>query len=186
MYEDAKRECDTAMALDPGNYEFRSCAWVFLGLGENERALDFVRLDAGSEWAAYMMPSVLLREGKIDEARRAVSKITSNPYYHRDLLEACLQLRPAGDVDGIVQKTEAAVAAEGDPAPRYQQATIMAYCGKSEVAIRMIKSAIEKNYCSASGLRADPLLAKLRGTPEFGQLLIAAADCQQKIVDRAH
>jgi TolB-like protein/predicted Ser/Thr protein kinase len=180
MYDEAKRECDTAMALDPGNYEFRSCAWVFLGLGENERAMDFVRLDAGSEWAAYMLPSVLLREGKIDEARRSVSKITNNPYYHRDLLEACLQLRPAGELDGIVQKTEGAVVAEGDPAPRYEQATIVAYCGKPDVAARMIKSAIESNYCSASGLRSDPLLAKLRGTPEFGQLLIAAGDCAQR------
>jgi TolB-like protein len=189
MFDESKRECDTAMALDPGNYEFRSCAWVFLGLGENDRAMDFIRLDAGSEWATYMMPSVYLRQGKIDAAKQAVGKIAKNPYYHRDLLEVCLQMRPAVETDGVVQKTEAALVTEGDPGPTYEQATIMAYCGKTDAAARMIKSAIERNYCSTSALRSDPLLAKLRGTPEFGQLLIAAADCQERALGkqiRAH
>lgn len=180
MFEEAKRECDTAMALDPGNYEFRSCAWVFLGLGENERAMDFVRLDAGSEWATYMMPSVLLRQGKVEEARKAVGKIAKNPYYHRDLLEVCLELRPASETDGVVQKTEASLVTEGDPGPTYEQATVMAYCGKTDAAARMIKSAIERNYCSTAALHSDPLLAKLRATPQFARLLIAAADCQEK------
>jgi hypothetical protein len=53
--------------------------------------------------------------------------------------------------------------------------------------VQMIKSAIEKNYCSGSGLRSDPLLAKLRGRPDFSQLLIAAADCEQRAVgSRSH
>jgi serine/threonine protein kinase len=184
MYEEGRRECDTAIALDPGNYEFRSCAWVFLGLGENQRAMDFVRLDAGSEWAAYMLPSVLLREGKIEEARQAVGKIAGNSYYHRDLLEVCLQSRSAADVDAVVQKTEAGLLTEGDPAPSYEQATILSYCGKTDAAARLIKSAIERNYCSTAGLRSDPLLAKLRGNPAFGQLLIAGADCEQRALGK--
>ncbi len=72
MLEQAASECNTATALDPGNYAFRSCAWAFAELGKTDRAADFVRLDAGSEWAAYAMPSILLREGKVDEAREAV------------------------------------------------------------------------------------------------------------------
>jgi serine/threonine protein kinase len=72
MLQQSTSECDTALALDPGNYFFRSCAWAFMELGKTERAADFIRLDAGSEWAAYVTPSVLLREGKIAEAREAV------------------------------------------------------------------------------------------------------------------
>src|SRR5208337_3190451 len=72
MLGQSTSECNTALALDPGNYTFRSCAWAFMELGKSERAADFVRLDAGSEWAAYVMPSILLREGKIQEAREAV------------------------------------------------------------------------------------------------------------------
>src|SRR5271157_1950247 len=52
MLGQSTSECNTALALDPGNYAFRSCAWAFMELGKSERAADFVRLDAGSEWAA--------------------------------------------------------------------------------------------------------------------------------------
>src|SRR6202142_3248715 len=69
MLGQSTNECNTALSLDPGNYTFRTCAWAFMELGKIERARDFVRLDAGSEWAAYVTPSLLLREGKIDEAR---------------------------------------------------------------------------------------------------------------------
>src|SRR5437899_8893637 len=94
MLEQSSSECNTALALDPGNYTFRSCAWAFMETGNMERAADFVRLDAGSEWAAYATPSILLREGKIPEAREAVKRMPTTPRYHRDLLESCLQLRP--------------------------------------------------------------------------------------------
>src|SRR5271167_2753755 len=95
MQEDSVRECNTALELSPGNYQFRSCAWGFMQLGQTRRAMDFVNLDAGSEWAAFVTPSILLREGKVAEAREAVKHMPSAPRYHRDLLEACLQLRPA-------------------------------------------------------------------------------------------
>ncbi len=49
MLGQSTSECNTALALDPGNYTFRSCAWAFMELGKTERATDFVRLDAGSE-----------------------------------------------------------------------------------------------------------------------------------------
>ena len=90
MLEESARECDAALALDPGNYQFRSCAWSFMQLGRSARARDFIRLDAGSEWSRYVMPSLLLREGKMEEARKAVKQMPDGPRYGRDLLEACL------------------------------------------------------------------------------------------------
>src|SRR5262249_42560175 len=41
MLEQATQECNTARSLDPGNFNFRSCAWAFLELGQAERANDF-------------------------------------------------------------------------------------------------------------------------------------------------
>ena len=32
MQEKATQECNTARSLDPGNFNFRSCAWAFLEL----------------------------------------------------------------------------------------------------------------------------------------------------------
>src|SRR2546425_8281895 len=74
MLEESERECDTAIALDPGNYQFRSCAWAFSTLGKTERAMDFLRLDAGSEWAATNTPPLLLRQGRVAEARESAQK----------------------------------------------------------------------------------------------------------------
>ncbi len=48
MLQEAAQECDTALSLDPGNYQFRSCSFVFDLMGNTERGMDFLRLDPGS------------------------------------------------------------------------------------------------------------------------------------------
>ncbi len=181
MLEQSASECDTALALDPGNYTFRSCAWAFMELGKAERARDFVRLDEGSEWAAYVMPSILLREGKIAEARQAVKLMPSTPRYHRDLLEACLQLRSAADLDRMAQEAETSLPTEPDPETWYYQGAIFGYCGKKQAALHLLQSAVEQNYCAYSNLLSDPLLAKLRTETAFDKVLTAAGKCQDAV-----
>ena len=143
------------------------------------RAADFIRLDAGSEWAAYITPSLLLREGKIAEAQEAVKHMSTAPRYHRDLLEACLQLRPASDLDRIAQELEANRAAEADPEILYYEGALLGYCGKKQAALDLLQSAVERNYCSYSNLVSDPLLAKLRSDPAIDKVLTSARVCQE-------
>lgn len=181
MLEQSASECDTALALDPGNYSFRSCAWAFAELGKPDRAMDFVRLDAGSEYANYVTPSVLLREGKIQEAREAVKKMSSTPHYHKDLLESCLQLRPATDLDRIAHDDETSLPTDPDPENWYYQGAILAFCGKKQAALHMLESAVGQNYCAFSNLLSDPLLAKLRSDPGFEKVLTAAGQCQEAV-----
>jgi serine/threonine protein kinase/tetratricopeptide (TPR) repeat protein len=182
MLQQATNECNTALSLAPGNFTFRSCAWAFMELGKTERAADFVRLDAGSEWAAYALPSILLREGKIAEAREAVKRMPSTPRYHRDLLEASLGLRPAGELDRLAREAEGGLHSEPDPETWYYQATIFAYSGKKQAAIHLIESAIHQNYCSHENLLSDPLLAKLRADASFEKLLSEADRCQRAVL----
>ena len=115
MLEQSAAECDRALTLDPGNYMFRSCAWTFMELGQTQRAMDFLQLDAGSEWAAYVTPSLLVREGKVTEAKEAAKHMPTAPRYHRDLVEACLGLRPASDQDRIAHDLETSTVTELDP-----------------------------------------------------------------------
>ena len=185
MLQQAANECDTALALDPGNYTYRSCAWTFMELGKTARAEDYVRLDAGSEWAAYVTPSILLREGKITDARAAVDRMPSGPRYHRDLLEACLDLRPASELDRIAHAAESNPPSEPDPELYYYQGAIFAYCGRKQAALHLLQTAIEQNYCAYTNLRTDPLLAKLRTEPEFNALLTSAKACQDAAVPSA-
>src|SRR5579863_5672011 len=181
MQEDAARECSTAIELSPGNFQFRSCAWAFMELGQTQRAMDFVRLDAGSEWAAFATSSVLLREGKLAEARESVKKMSPIPQYHRDLLEACLGMRPAAESDKIIAEAETSVLAEPDPEPWYEQGTIMAFCGNPAVALHMLTAAVEQNYCSYAALLSDPLLANMRSNKDFDAVLTAAHECQESV-----
>src|ERR1700756_2674848 len=53
LLHQAAQECNDAMRLDPGNYQFRSCASVFLGLGQYDQGRAFLRLDAGSRGAKH-------------------------------------------------------------------------------------------------------------------------------------
>jgi eukaryotic-like serine/threonine-protein kinase len=181
MLEQATKECDIALSLDPENYTFRSCAWAFMEMGNTKRAADFIHLDAGSEWAAYVKPSLLLREGEIEKARDAVTKMPTAPRYHRDLLEACLGLRPASDADGMAHEAETTPPAAPDAELLYYQGALFADCGKRQAALRLLQGAIEQNYCSYSNLLLDPMLRKLRLTPGFDKLLTSAKECQDAI-----
>src|SRR5437667_426612 len=89
LLDQSAHECETALASDRGNYIFRSCALVFMELNQQQRAMDFVRLDAGSEWAARTAAYIFLREGKLAEARQSIQKTSANPLMARDLLESC-------------------------------------------------------------------------------------------------
>jgi serine/threonine protein kinase/tetratricopeptide (TPR) repeat protein len=181
MLEEATKECNSAIGLDPANYIFRSCAWPFMELGKTDRAADFIRLDAGSEWANYVAPSLLLREDRIPEAREAVKRMPAATRYHRDLLESCLGLRPASDLDRIAHESETSFPADPDPETWYYEGALFAYCGKTQAAVHLLQSAIQNNYCSYSNLLNDPLLAKFRADPAIDKLLTSARECQEAV-----
>ena len=106
MLERATQECNTARALDPNNFAFRSCAWAFLEMGKTERAMDFIHLDAGSEWAAWVTPYVHLAEGNVAAAREGVKSMGKAPTYHRELMVACTAAQRPADMAKIVRETE--------------------------------------------------------------------------------
>jgi len=48
--------------------------------------------------------------------------------------------------------------------------------------VRVLGAAIEANHCAYAVLKADPLVANLRTSPEFSQLLSAASQCQKRFL----
>jgi len=187
LLEEAQRECDAALSRDPANFTFRSCSIAFFEQGKNDRALDYLRLDAGSEWSTDVTASVFLRAGKIEEARHALQKMSSNPIWYPGILRACLQPGNSAGLDRVVRESEPALIAERDPELKYYQGAILAFCGKNELAMRLFQSAINQNYCSTSALESDPLLVRARDLPEFVPLRRAAHECQQRFQEsRGH
>jgi serine/threonine protein kinase len=178
MLEQSGQECNTARQLDPGNFAYRSCAWSFLEMGKTDRAMDFVHLDAGSEWAAWVTPYVYLAEGNLGEAHSAAKNVGKASTYHRELIDACTAAQKPGDLAKIVRETESSVMMEPDPELWYHQAALMAACGQNEPALRLLKAAVQQNYCAHSALLDDPLLKDLRKDTAFNEVLTASSNCQ--------
>ena len=181
MLEQATQECNTARSLDPGNFDFRSCAWAFLESGKPEQAMNFVKLDAGSEWANWVTPYVYLAEGNVAQARESANHVAKGASYHRDLLVACTAAQRPPDLDRIVRDSEASAMLEGDAEAWYHVGALMAYCGQNEAALRLLKAAVQQNYCAYSALLEDPLLKQLRKDTAFNQVLTAGSACQEAL-----
>lgn len=182
LLEQSAHECDAALAIDRGNYFFRSCSLTFMELNQPKRAKEFAQLDFGSEWAANRTAYILLQEGKIAEARQTIPKTSASTQWdrERDLLLACTDSSQASQLDGIAHKAEVTALDGTDSEAQYQVGRLLAYCGQKDAAVRLLKSAIGHNYCAYTALQTDPLLLKLRGMPEMGGLLSEAKQCQNR------
>jgi TolB-like protein/Tfp pilus assembly protein PilF len=180
LVSDSNHQCDIGLALDPGNFSFRSCALGFFEVGKADRALEYLKLDAGSEWAGDVLPAILLRQGKTDEAQTALDGMSGNPAWFPDLLRSCLQSR--WQLGSLVTKDEHELLGQDDPEMKYYQASLMSYCGQRDISVRLLKSAIDQNYCAVEALDQDPLLVQLRDTPDYTDLRASAVSCQQKFL----
>jgi tetratricopeptide (TPR) repeat protein len=181
MQEKATQECDVARSLDPGNFTFRSCAWAFLQLGKTDRAIDFIQLDPGTQWADWVNSYMYVSAGEVAQARETVKSLGKSPTYHRELLSACTQAQRPPDLDRIVREAESSVMTEPDPEDWYRVGALLADCGQNEAALRLLKAAVQQNYCAYSALLADPLLKDLRKDTAFNQVLTAASTCQDTL-----
>src|SRR4051812_12329930 len=178
MLDRSAEQCNSARQLDPGNFSFRSCAWTFLEMGKNDRALDFIQLDAGSEWAAWVTPYVYLAQGNVAEAHAAAKNMGKASTYHRDLMEACTANPRPQDLAKVVRENEASVMSELDAELWYHVGELMAACGQTDPALRLLKSAVQQNYCAHSALLDDPLLKPLRKETAFNEVLTASSNCE--------
>ena len=181
MLQESAHECDTALSLDPGNYQLRSCSLVFDLQGNSARAMDFLRLDLGSEWVSSNLPLHFQREGKLAEARDSAQKLPGyNPA--SAFMKLCVGQQSSPDLEKATREFLPSALADPDSENRYWDATVLASCGQNEGAKRLLKSAIEGQYCAYTALESDRLLVALRGTPEFSQLLSAAKKCQDNFL----
>jgi hypothetical protein len=97
-------------------------------------------------------------------------------------MEAVVGLRPPSELDRMAHDAETNGPSDPDPELSYYQGALFAYAGKKDAAFRMLKTAIEQNYCAYSNLLSDPLLRGLHSDRQFDELLTAAHTCQQSVL----
>jgi eukaryotic-like serine/threonine-protein kinase len=174
--EESARECDTALSLDPGSYRFRSCAFTFDQLGNYAHAMQFLQLDAGSVWSSDNMRRAYLRDGQPAKAKELAQNLGGQP--EAQLTIACVDNPSSEDTVKRARESAAALLADPDPEVRYVVASDILFCGQKDLAMNLLKSAVANHFCAYTGLENDTAWAKLRGTPEFTELLTAAKKCQ--------
>ncbi|MBI3474893.1 MAG: protein kinase [Acidobacteria bacterium] len=183
MLDQAQKECDAAAAIDPGNYNWRSCAFAFFEVGKMAFAKQYLDKDTGSEWSNAVMVSVLMREGRMKEAREAADKLTTNPTWMREFLLGCLNKAPAEAVHSMAERAQDDLLWEQDSELKYYQGALLAQCGEKKIAYTFLRKAVEQKYCAYQALQADPLLAGVQGDSEFQQIVKSAQECQKKFMD---
>jgi serine/threonine protein kinase/TolB-like protein len=179
--EESARECEVALSLDSGNFGLRSCALTFDQLGNYARAMDFLQLDAGSEWASDNITRHYMRDGKLAQAKEIAEKFKHSGRSF-PMMRACLENPSSADAATLTRQRAATILAAPDPEPHYVVAADVLFCGQKDLALQLLKSSIAGHFCAYAGLQNDSAWAKLRGTPEFAELLSAAKQCRDNFL----
>jgi eukaryotic-like serine/threonine-protein kinase len=185
LLKESQRECDTALALDPGNYEYRGCARSFSLDGNFQRALVYLALDAGSSYSKRNEVEILLRQGKRTEALEVVHPLTEYEnsgmkFSEMRLAEACLRARPESEIEALSKDAQSF--AVSDPEIRYATAEFQAFCGRRQAALALLREAVQGRFCPYTAMDSDPLFEPLRHTAEFQEIRSAAVDCQNRFL----
>jgi len=172
LLDEAARECDAAHAADPRNVQYRSCGMVFVLLGQYDRAREFFRVDAGSQWSKAREAEILLREGKLDAAM-ALMPATG---WRTTLLGKASK----AERDQEAADEERTVSALPDSESHFMVGSYLAFAGYPEAGLRLLKKAVEGNYLAVSAMDHDPFLDSVRKTPEFAAIRAEAVRRQKE------
>ena len=187
LSKEAAEECEAALRLDPGNYQFRSCMSVFYFTGQFDKAQEFINLDAGSEWSNNAEAGLLIRQGKVNDALEKLRQMPESSFFHTRAVEACYSSTKPVDAQQLLAQAEKEMCAYHDPEPRFSQAGIFNPCLGNDFTARLLKSAIEGGYCSSDYLPLDAALANFRKSPLYPPLLAQANQCRDRfLAERDH
>jgi tetratricopeptide (TPR) repeat protein len=189
LHEDSARECDEAISRDPTNPVFRTCSATLIQLGRYDRALDFVRLDPGSEWARLITRWVYQRLGRRQDALEQHRQ--QSPDYPRgfvpasfhDFIERCLSGAATAGAGRLSDEDARMLLTVRDSEPLYFVAGDLAYCGDSAAALRVLRETVSRNYCASLAIETDPMFAAIRSSVGYGEILDAARACRTRFRD---
>jgi DNA-binding winged helix-turn-helix (wHTH) protein/TolB-like protein len=179
--DEAAHECDM-VALLAARIVWGSCSITFMEFGNYQRAKDFIRRDLSSEWSKARAVDVLLREGKTQEAVK-IGPPQIQHWGSYTMLLACAQHEPEPQIKALA----AGVEVDDDPEVNYFFAAHLAYCGQTKESLRLLKLAIDANYCSYPAMDLDPFFAQIRTVPEFAKVRAEGIACHENFVaNREH
>jgi serine/threonine protein kinase/tetratricopeptide (TPR) repeat protein len=172
LAKESMRECEEAMSRDPDNAGFRSCSVSFMLGGNFRRASEVLRLDPGTAWSANVDFGLAIRDNDVTRAKSVLPLILG---VRREFYSECLDRHVTPEA---VKNVEVTQAKNRDPEQMFFISMTMVYCGQTETAMRMLRNSVGHEYCAVDALKNDPLLAPVRGRPEFTEILGKAQACK--------
>ena len=169
LLEESARVGEEAVSRDPTNPRFRSCDAPLMMLGRDDCALDFVRLDSGSDWWMVNMRLIDQRMGMRTEARDEHARLP--PEYLRQvapdmfygiLLSRCLAEVPSDerrdvtddDVRGFLERARG-IRPPGIPGPAIAVLWL-------QQAGRTASARINPSKLCPVAIETDPMFAAIR------------------------
>lgn len=180
VLDEAARECETALFLEARtqNSGLRSCVVVFILSGDYTRALNYLELARGTEFAKAMTMHMLVRQRQeaaaIQLGAPDIPRWTSYP-----LLLACATHKPAADIDALAAR----VGVDADPETNYFAAAHLAYCGRSEQALDLLGRAVDGHYCGYPAMESDPMFDRLRESSAFTAVRNKGKACRDRFLE---
>ncbi len=179
LLDESDKQCEAAIALDPGFNGFRSCATPFIFQGDYAHAQTYIRLDEHSGFGAMMRMLIALRTGNTVAALAESNAASQGGFRLADLARVYLDHAPEAELRRAAADLEVEPRSPRDPETLYVNAAVLSFCGQGDAALRQLRKAMEGKYCSYPAMEKDPLFDPIRQRPEFGELRRAGIACQQ-------
>jgi TolB-like protein/Tfp pilus assembly protein PilF len=163
----AARRATILDPLNPRAFSVLGTALYYAGqyadsIAAHRRELD---LNPARASAHAWIGSALYLEGRIAEAK---AEFAREPVAFVRLTGQAMAARRLGDAAGAQAALDQLTA---DKATDFQQAEIQAQWGHGDLAFQALDAAFAAGDTGLVGLKADPMLAPLRGDPRFARLL---------------
>jgi len=185
LLDEAGKQCDVALALDPGFSVLRSCATTFGLAGDYDHAEKYIKVDEGSGFAALSRMEIALRTRDTTAALAEASSTARFGYrnVNAELARVYLSHPSGADLAKAVAEVEADPVSARDPELLYRNAEALAFCAQPDAALRQLGKAIKGNYCSYPAMDNDPLFDSLRQQSEFAELRHSGMECHTNFLN---
>jgi TolB-like protein len=181
LLDEAMKECDAALAADPHNTRFRSCGSTFQFAGQYERAIDYLRLDAGTNWQKEREAEVRLLQGRREEAARLFEATgDEGAVFARYFLKTD---SPA-ERDAVAAKLASDAAADPDPEGKFHAAAFLCGTDYPKAGLTALRDAVSHGFLAFEAMDRNLLFDPVRKDPEFIAIREEAIRKQKEFVAR--
>ncbi len=188
--DEAERELETAIRLNPGSWESQYFyARLRLAEGRFEEAGELYAAAARADPEDYQSPTLLAmtyrKLGRLEDMRKACTSALANVEHHVRMhpddaralyLRGQILVEIGRAEEGLDSGARALALAPGDPYIAYGMACIHARLGRTDDALRELEVAVGAGFRHREWIEKDPDLDVLRDHPRFAALLDRAAE----------